>query len=87
MLRLTRSMADDQAKLILEGRLLRPWLGELQSEVAAMVAAGKPVGLDLSALTFVDEAGARQLLEYERQGVAISGSSEFLRGLLQLQRR
>jgi ABC-type transporter Mla MlaB component len=87
MLRMTRSAADGLATLILEGKLLQPWIGELQMEVTAIALAGSAIRLDLTALSFVDAAGARQLIELERQGLALFGATDFVHGLLQLQRR
>ena len=86
MLRMTRSATNDVETLILEGKLLRPWVEALRVEVEAMLAKSMRARIDLAALSFVDAAGAKQLLELERQNIELVGASVFIRGLLDLQR-
>ena len=86
MLRMTRSATNSVETLILEGKLLRPWVEALRAEVEAISGKALRARIDLAALSFVDAAGAKQLLEFERQDIELVGASVFIRGLLDLQR-
>lgn len=86
MLRMTRSVINGTGILILEGKLLKPWVEALRAELATNPATGVTARIDLAALSYVDAAGARQLLELESQGIELSGASVFIRGLLELHR-
>jgi hypothetical protein len=46
-----------------------------------------PIRLDLSSVTFADEAGVRLLHELLRQGVQIAAASAFVAALLRLEDR
>ncbi len=76
MLRITE-IADGGPDVLLklEGKLRGPWVEEL-SRVCAGLSRGEPraVRLDLSAVTFLDEAGTRLLRELMRGGVAVTAS-------------
>jgi hypothetical protein len=72
MLRITRLNADGRLVLKLEGRLVGPWVGELEAcwrGVAAIAAPGEPVWVDLGDVWLVDEAAERQLALMHRAGV------------------
>ena len=86
MLRMTRSVINGTGTLILEGKLLKPWVEALRAELAANSTPGVTASIDLAALSFLDAAGAKQLLEFESQGIELSGGSVFIRGLLELHR-
>ncbi len=86
MLRMTRSATNSVETLILEGKLLRPWVEALRNEIDSISGKSMPARIDLAALSFVDAAGAQQLRELEQQGVELVGASVFIRGLLDLQR-
>jgi ABC-type transporter Mla MlaB component len=86
MLRMTRSVINGTGTLILEGKLLKPWIEALRAELAANSTPGVTARIDLAALSFLDAAGAKQLLELERQGFELSGASVLIRGLLDMHR-
>ncbi len=85
MLRITEVVDGGPGVLLkLEGKLRDAWVEELAR------AAGRPrpdspgvLRLDLSSVTFVDQAGVRQLHELMRQGVEIAAASGFVAALLQ----
>jgi anti-anti-sigma regulatory factor len=79
MLRISRP--DERPTLCLEGRLTRYEVGLLR-ESLRRGASGCEV-LDLSGLTFVDEAGAAVLVEMRRRGLELRGGSSFVRLLLE----
>jgi anti-anti-sigma regulatory factor len=76
MLRITE-ITDGGPDVLLkvEGKLRGPWVEEL-SRVCAGLGRGEPraVCLDLSAVTFLDEAGTRLLRELMRGGVVVTAS-------------
>ena len=87
MLRMTRSVSNGTETVSLEGKLLRPWVEALRAEVESVSSTTHSTRIDLAALTFVDVAGLKQLLDFERQGIELVGASAFVRGLLELHRR
>ena len=81
MLKMTRSVAGETEVLLLEGKLIEPWIEALRVEFAG---PGRIKRLDLSGLNFVDFRGAGLLRGLERDGVEVVGASVFVRGLLDL---
>ena len=77
MLRITRHLHLAR----LEGRLTRHEVGLLR-EVFRSSTHGIAV-VDLSSLAFVDEVGAAALVDLQRRGFEIRGSSPFVRQLLE----
>lgn len=88
MLKITR-IAENGAGLLvkLEGKLLQPWLGELTQVCMQPTIGTIRIRLDLSAITFVDEAGVRLLHELLDRGVGIAAVSGFVAELLRLEKR
>jgi anti-anti-sigma regulatory factor len=86
MLRITK-VADGSGLLLkLEGKLLEPWVEELARAARRPLPEGRGhVRLDLSSVTFADEAGVRLLRELLRQGVEIAAASAFVAALLRLE--
>ncbi|MGH8498535.1 MAG: hypothetical protein ACRERV_06995 [Methylococcales bacterium] len=68
--------------LILEGRLLEPWVAELQSAITATGLPIECVHLNLSGLGFADSSGVEILRLLFRQGVHLQRLSPFMRELL-----
>jgi hypothetical protein len=80
MLRITSlDGADSTLILRLEGKLLEPWVDEVRRAYAMRT----PRQLDLSALTYVDAAGARLLRELLHEGAVICACSGFVSALLE----
>jgi anti-anti-sigma regulatory factor len=89
MLRITE-VADGGSGLLLklEGKLREPWVEELARAARRPRPEGPgPIRLDLSSVTFVDEAGVRLLRALLRQGVEIAATSAFVAALLRLEDR
>jgi anti-anti-sigma regulatory factor len=86
MLRVTQSSACGNGPILkLEGKLIQPWV----DEVSSLLNGGKlPAGsrLDLSSLTFIDEAGANLLLRLLGQRFQLQTCSQYVAELLQLRR-
>lgn len=72
MLKITTRRYEGQILFELEGRLTGPWVDEL---AACWKDAGgdRPLGVNLTAVTFIDEAGRYLLAEMHRQGAKIEG--------------
>jgi anti-anti-sigma regulatory factor len=89
MLRITEVVDGGPGLLLkLEGKLLEPWIEELARVVGRSRPEGNgPLRLDLSSVTFVDEAGVRLLHDLLRQGVVIAATSNFVAALLRLEDR
>jgi ABC-type transporter Mla MlaB component len=81
MLRITRSESAGTAVLLLEGKLLEPWLDEVRRAIAD---AGRQnaVQLDLSGLDFVDPTGALLLATLGRRGIVLRAASPLVAGLM-----
>jgi ABC-type transporter Mla MlaB component len=84
MLRITVVACEGRtARLLVEGRLTRETVGELERECNSYLSRHQPVRLDLSELTFADETGANALLRLERKGVVLGERSTFVAWLLE----
>jgi hypothetical protein len=84
MLKITQTSSHAGGSTVkLEGKLLQPWVDEVRG-LFLPPAPGSLPRLDLSCLTFVDEAGANLLRQLLGQGVAIDSCSAFVAALLQL---
>ncbi len=86
MLRVTQSSAGDKGPILkLEGKLIQPWVDEVGSLLNdGILASGSR--LDLSSLSFIDEAGAKLLRRLLGQGFQIESCSPYVAELLQLRR-
>ena len=82
MLRITRKPGADRDTLLLEGKLLKQWLDELQAAMAQARQDGPAIAFDLSGLRFIDEEGVRFLRECRRRGASLLGASPFVSALL-----
>lgn len=84
MLKITQSNSGHGTTIVLSGRLVGPWVGELLACWLRMKEAGGAVQhADLREVTFIDEAGKRLLGEMHRQGVTIQVSGCLMQALVQ----
>jgi ABC-type transporter Mla MlaB component len=84
MLRITKQSMDGSTTTFkLEGKLLEPWIEELQHSITGQSNA---IRLDLSALTFADAAGMHVLAELIRNGATVSGCSGYISALLHVEK-
>ncbi len=81
MLHISHSREGDVTTVLLEGRLMRDWIGELRAVIDTERQRG-PIVLDLKQLTFADRAGLDLLRELTTDGVRLVGATAFVRGLL-----
>jgi len=73
MLKIMIKRNERQTSFELEGRLAGPWVDELASCWKSSIGARR-LGVNLKAVTFIDEAGRNLLTDMHRQGVAIEGT-------------
>jgi hypothetical protein len=84
MLKITTvSVSRDALVLRLEGRLVEPWIGELQAACHdPSDRCGRRVELDVGGLSFADAEGIEVLRILAGRGLAIVNRSPFLAELL-----
>jgi anti-anti-sigma regulatory factor len=88
MLRITEVVDGSGLLLKLEGKLREPWVEELARAARRPLPEGHgPIRLDLSSVSFADEAGIRLLRELLQQGAQIAAASGFVAALLRLEDR
>jgi ABC-type transporter Mla MlaB component len=88
MLMITRSDGSNLTRTLkLEGKLLEPWIVELESACGESLVIPERVCLDLCDLTFIDVAGARFLTSLIRDGARVIGCSGFVAEMLNLKER
>jgi hypothetical protein len=85
VLRITIQGTSEVVLLKLEGSVKGPWVDELQKAwlTSANMAGGGAVSIDLGAVSFIDARGRDLLLRMQREGVALTGASSFLRQVLE----
>ncbi|HEY1267121.1 MAG TPA: hypothetical protein VGH16_07675 [Candidatus Binatia bacterium] len=71
MLKVTASITSSGAILDLEGKLAGPWVDEMKECWHSVAASDCHVRVMLCAVTFIDEAGKRLLVEMHRQGAEL----------------
>jgi ABC-type transporter Mla MlaB component len=87
MLRITCIDGDDATQTLkFEGKLLEPWVAEVLEVCTLRDGRAGRKRLDLSGVTYVDQAGAELLRDLIRQGLAVSACSGFVAELLHLEK-
>ena len=85
MLRITTTDLDQATRTFkLEGKLLGPWIGEMETAYSTSQLSPDRVRLDLDGLTFVDAEGARFLARLIRDGARVIACSRFVAEILNL---
>jgi anti-anti-sigma regulatory factor len=72
MLKITIHNEDAATRLQVEGKLAGPWAEELKNCWQSVIAPGRALLVDLSALTLIDADGKALLAEMHRQGVRLA---------------
>ena len=87
MLRITRQRrTDGTTSLVLEGRILGPWVAELEHHCAAVRASGSKLDLDLAGVRFLGAEAVELLRSLIDGGVRAHGPSPFVRAQLEGER-
>jgi anti-anti-sigma regulatory factor len=67
----------------LEGKLLEPWVDELNQSCLSHIEGQTRIQLDLSELTYLDWSGIQAIRDLRRRGVRIAACSNIAAELLQ----
>jgi anti-anti-sigma regulatory factor len=79
MLRISETDNDNSHVILrLEGRIIGPWVGELERASERIVNAGRSLKLDLTEVSYVDREGVRLLLALKRGKARLEGCSPFV---------
>ena len=83
MLRITvQNKNMDIRILLLEGKVSKQWLEELQTEIEKSINDGKKLALDFSKVTYIDEEGAQLINQLHYKNIEKRNCSLFIRTLL-----
>ena len=83
MLRITTIQdANSSATLKLEGKLLAPWIDELEAACSQASSRAEGTTLDLSGISFVDSAGSTALRTLRQRGMQLVGCSPLVTELI-----
>jgi ABC-type transporter Mla MlaB component len=86
MLRMTRADTGRVTTIIVEGKILGPWIAEVRAAIAA-IPDGQQRRIDVARVTFVDSAGAELLATLQRDGIEVASCSQFIAELMKLAAR
>ena len=70
--------SEGNVVLKLEGRIVGPWVGELERASERILDAGRSLKLDLVDVSYVDREGAALLRKFKRRRIVLEGCSPFL---------
>ena len=83
MLRITAHVySGTGVRLILEGRLIGPWIKELEAAVIGSRSVCDSIRLDMSGVRFADEQGLSLLRRLISENVVLERVSPFIQELL-----
>ncbi len=85
MLRITTSNLENARSMKIEGRVKGPWVTELKKAWLELerLAQGKPIWVDLAAVSFADAEGRDLLLKMQEEGAVLFGSSAYINQVLE----
>ena len=79
MLKISEGKRTRQAvTLQLEGRVVGPWVGELQQVCDLLLSDASKLALDLAEVTFADEDGIALLAGLRARGVELRNATPFV---------
>lgn len=84
MLKITILDTPEQRRLVLEGKLIAPWAGELRTECreAAEELGGRELMIELKNVTRISEDGENVLLDLMKEGVRFRASGVFTKHIM-----
>jgi hypothetical protein len=84
MLKISTIESSSQCRLVLEGKLVAPWAGELRTacERASADLAGRKLVVDIRYLISISQEGENVLLELMDNGVMLRGCGMFTKHIL-----
>ena len=79
MLKISQAgIAGQDFTLKLEGRVVGPWVGELQVVCESLLSNGRAMKLDLSDVSYADAEGVELLANLKLRGVRLVNGSPFV---------
>jgi hypothetical protein len=83
MLRITIAKRPADVRVVLEGRLVGPWVDELERCWQSLIATEEtPICVQLDAVTFIDAAGKKLLRRMHEDGATLAASGTLTREIL-----
>ena len=84
MLKITILDTPERRRLVLEGKLIAPWAGELRTECreAAAGLGGRELVIELKNVTCISEDGQNVLLDLMKEGVRFRASGVFTKHIM-----
>lgn len=84
MLRISTIESSSQCRLVLEGKLISPWVGELKTtcEKARAELHGRKLVVDIKYLVSISREGENVLLQLMDEGVMLRGCGLFTKHIL-----
>ena len=84
MLKITIADGIEQRRLIVEGKLVAPWVAELKNayELARMELQGRDLVIEMSNLTAISQEAENTLVQLMQDGVKFRAFGVFTRHLL-----
>ena len=85
MLKITTHMSDDSARIALEGRLVGPWIAELERcwKESEQSAGGRKLIVDLTGVTFVEQEGKALLSRMCQAGAEFIATGCCMRSIVE----
>ncbi|MFQ6037785.1 MAG: STAS domain-containing protein [Candidatus Aminicenantales bacterium] len=83
MLRITIKTEGEKTRVLyLEGKIIRDYLGELQTEIERGLRRKDNVVLDLARVSFLDEEGARMIRSFSEGALSLRNCSLYIQAAL-----
>lgn len=84
MLRITITDGPDEQRWILQGRLVTPWVAELEMNWKKRSRSQRPrYVVDLSKVTLIDRQGEKALKAMRRAGAELIGSGVYIKHIVE----
>ena len=85
MLKITTHRSDDATRITLEGRLVGPWITELERSwrEAEQSATGRRLVVDLTGVTFVEQEGKALLTRMYQAGAELLATGCCMRSIVE----
>ena len=83
MLKITTQTGATGTIFELEGRLVGPWVQELEGCWQRIIIRDQPIKIVLKGVTFIDSEGTKLLAEMHRQGVELAAEEFMMKAIIE----